>query len=380
MAKSCPSTSKYATNPLYICNTNTGRWVKKTSKIGKTLVNIPSPNVLVPPPNVLVPPPNVPCSSKSKLASNPLYICNPATKRWVLKTSSIGRRLLSTPPTVPTLPVVPPTVSTLPIAPPVPTLPIAPTVPTLPIAPPVVCSSKSKLASNPLYICNPVTKRWVLKTSAIGRRLLNPIVPIPPSIRSLNKNIITPITALSPLSWPLKGFEMVKLSRSEFQNLIDIYKHYHNLPTKGPDSFSERECFTLQELVPQQNLLDHNKVVLFHGTSLEHFKNMKKRGVNPIGGGLLGKGFYLSPNFSKANSYSYKGGSRRVILEVEVQDADCILVSCYKNSYTSSSSAYKCNDDYPVHTDKTGTVWQFIFRNQGDMNQKLQVKRVYELP
>lgn len=90
--KTCnPEVSKYKLNPkLYICNPQTGNWVLKDGEIGKVLVAAKSPHSK----SKLQPPPS--CNpTLPKYKANPkLYICNPVTKNLVLKTSTTGKKLL----------------------------------------------------------------------------------------------------------------------------------------------------------------------------------------------------------------------------------------------------------------------------------------------
>ena len=156
------------------------------------------------------------CSSKSKLASDPKYICNPKTGRWVLKEGKLGREILAI---QPPKKVTPKQVT--------PTKKLPSEIPCwdlnykkrcknfcrvknfekrkgkcvktrkpkdyllymdgifVPIIgskedlekigfeefPKEKCSSKSKFASNDKYICNPNTGRWILKTGKIGQTI-----------------------------------------------------------------------------------------------------------------------------------------------------------------------------------------------------------------
>jgi hypothetical protein len=155
-----------------ILNPKTGKYVLKTGKIGKLLLQLTetakssktcSPDV-----------------AKYKL--NPkLYICNPQTGNWVLKTGEIGKVLMAklekgkSPKSKPKSPkaktlIVQKQKSPKPKSPKAKT-PIVQKPKSPPKPPP--CDPKSPKATNPKYICNPATKIWVMKTSAIGKKLMN---------------------------------------------------------------------------------------------------------------------------------------------------------------------------------------------------------------
>ena len=77
-----------------VCNTATGRWVKKTGKIGKQILaqqNRRSTPRRSTPRRRSSPPPG-PCKRSSYKSGK---ICNPSTKRWVNKSGKIGKQLLA---------------------------------------------------------------------------------------------------------------------------------------------------------------------------------------------------------------------------------------------------------------------------------------------
>lgn len=100
--------------------------------------------------------------NKSYLLNPDNFVCNGKTGRWVLKTSSIGKNILKTKPPTPTS-TLKSIYDNL----------VAALTSTNP-AKKSVCNEKStKYLKNPdMYVCNPKSKMWVLKTSALGKKLV----------------------------------------------------------------------------------------------------------------------------------------------------------------------------------------------------------------
>jgi hypothetical protein len=73
MSKQCPSNSPKAQDPNYICNPQSGRWIKKDgARARKLKIGIFSS----------------PCPSNSPKAKDPSYICNGKTGRWIKRNGS----------------------------------------------------------------------------------------------------------------------------------------------------------------------------------------------------------------------------------------------------------------------------------------------------
>lgn len=74
--KQCPPNSPKAQDPDYICNPQTGRWIKKDGACARKLkIGIfSSPNYR-----------SKPCPFNSPKAQDPNYMCNPTTGRWIKK-------------------------------------------------------------------------------------------------------------------------------------------------------------------------------------------------------------------------------------------------------------------------------------------------------
>lgn len=89
-------------DPNYIYNPKSGRWVKRSGKIGRALVAAgttkPKPAAK---PVVAKPagkPSGKPCNNTKPQAQDPDYICNPKTGRWVKRSGKVGQSLAATKP------------------------------------------------------------------------------------------------------------------------------------------------------------------------------------------------------------------------------------------------------------------------------------------
>ena len=70
MSKQCPPNSPKAQDPNYICNPQSGRWIKKDGACARKLK---------------IGTFSSPCPSNSPKAKDPNYMCNPKTGRWIKK-------------------------------------------------------------------------------------------------------------------------------------------------------------------------------------------------------------------------------------------------------------------------------------------------------
>lgn len=125
-----------ARDPAFICNTETGQWVKVTGRIGARILARLQENEA----RVRQPAGGRRCNPDHPSARDPRYICNPQTGQWVLRTGAVGKRILQH----------------------------------RPQAQPQrgrVCDPNHWKARDRKYICNPQTGQWVLRTGAVGKRI-----------------------------------------------------------------------------------------------------------------------------------------------------------------------------------------------------------------
>ena len=173
-----------------ILNPKTGKWVLKTGKIGKLLLQTTKTKE------------GGTSSTKGTKTCNPevakykfnpnLYICNPLTGNWVLKSGDIGKLLIGGGAPYPTPGGYPSGTAQKGKSPkgklpkskspkgksPKGKLPKSKSPKgksSLNQKSP--CDPKNPKAQNSKYICNPASGIWVMKTSAIGKKLLNTINP-----------------------------------------------------------------------------------------------------------------------------------------------------------------------------------------------------------
>lgn len=201
--RECKSTGKNAGNSDYICNPETGIWVKKDGPTGKKILGGQLPLKQVKPVGKLQE-----CKSSAKNANNSAYICNPQTGVWVKKNGPTGRKILNSGQQVKS----PKKLS--------------------PIRSKKNCNPNGKNAKSPDYICNNETGLWVKKDGPTGRRILGSKrspSPMPKSIKSIKSipmhekckltNVDEPITNVYYYKYPLG----VVNSRISTYDIIGIF-------------------------------------------------------------------------------------------------------------------------------------------------------------
>ena len=95
MVKVCNENNSKAKDTNYICNPITGNWVLKSGTIGKKLIASDTKKVTKKVKG---------CNPTSTKAQDSKYICNPDTGNWVLKNGKIGKMLVKTKPKSPVKP------------------------------------------------------------------------------------------------------------------------------------------------------------------------------------------------------------------------------------------------------------------------------------
>jgi hypothetical protein len=145
--------------------------------------------------------------------------------------------------------------------------------------------------------------------------------------------------------------------------------------SKIPDS-----TYKLIDLVPKENILKNGKDVrMFHGTKMVHWKNIKKQGIQPVGGGSLGKGFYFTPSVARATDYLFRQKKEQkkknsekelapVLIELTIKDANTLTVGDLES-------------EFPIKTNpfENQTHWQFIVTSPIVIKQYFRYDRVYKL-
>jgi len=91
--KECKSSAKNATDPAYICNPETGVWVKKDGPTGRKIQS--SGKVKSPVKGKALVQGKKECNPNGKNAKSPNYICNNETGLWVKRDGPTGRRILN---------------------------------------------------------------------------------------------------------------------------------------------------------------------------------------------------------------------------------------------------------------------------------------------
>lgn len=188
MPQDCREEHKCSSNK--ICNTKTGRCVKKQGKIGKTILNMKNKSPVIQPQQN-------PIKSPCKKLCDPDKICNDKTKRCVQRSGKIGKSILEEQ----KIPVIP--ISKISISP-----------------KPVKSPCKKLCKSN--EICNPKSGRCVSRNGKIGKSIITdhdkavlPLLPIPtniptaPLIQIPEPSIMVRPTSLIPIQDQLVPIDQI---------------------------------------------------------------------------------------------------------------------------------------------------------------------------
>ena len=171
----------------------------------------------------------------------------------------------------------------------------------------------------------------------------------------------------TPPTTPPSSLE-IKISRAAFRALTN--KMSKTLPKN-----SYKEDAPLIALVPKENILKNGKDIrMYHGTNIKAWDNIKTKGIQPVGGGTLGKGFYFTPSVTEATRYFKEWGGQSVLIELVVKNADQLLVGEF--------TAAEMSTNFSTHPIMTQTftaqrMWQFIVRAQLLINEHFRIDRAF---
>lgn len=121
--------------------------------------------------------------------------------------------------------------------------------------------------------------------------------------------------------------------------------------------FLERKKYRAQELINPNNIFHHGSrqyIRMFHGTNLKHIISILQDGLQLVGGGLLGEGFYMTPSLEKSEQYILKQGQKKnnpIVLELFLPITT--TVSAY-NYHLPNSNLYTEKDSF----------WQYICKDE----------------
>jgi hypothetical protein len=99
---------------------------------------------------------------------------------------------------------------------------------------------------------------------------------------------------------------------------------------------------------------------MFHGTTSRYLSSILKHGLKTVGGGALGKGFYVTPSFEKASLYTAKvqqQHSSGYPLFIEVYIPYDTPTGCF------DPSREGCCPQAMLYTNPD-ELWQFVIKDQ----------------
>ena len=134
-----------------------------------------------------------------------------------------------------------------------------------------------------------------------------------------------------------------------------------------PGSRLSNESYPLSSLLSPNALVVKDGIPcarLFHGTRSQNLPKILRDGLRPVGGGALGRGFYMTPILEKALVYTSKSQQTQktetfpIVLEIFLPHPETIQVCCLDRS--SEDSCCKNGDLYTDYDE----LWQFLAKDQ----------------
>lgn len=185
-------------------------------------------------------------------------------------------------------------------------------------------------------ILNPKTKRCVKKAGAIGKKLLRQNLNNDNANKDDNNDkekLMEDVTKKVlerqvPIFFPAESAFATNMFKEKNKNItpsLSLFipnpsnKHKQD-PAKFTNSPLERGVsrFAIAESI---NVVEKSskRYLFFHGTRMKHLLNMINKGVQPIGDGRLGKGFYVSADPNVPSFYAAHGSAANLGDEVIIQ-------------------------------------------------------------
>jgi hypothetical protein len=166
------------------------------------------------------------------------------------------------------------------------------------------------------------------------------------------------------------------------------FSHLKKIKSKTAPKMMKNK--SLIDLIPPENILKNGKDVrMYHGTNLTNWNNIKKNKIKPIGGGMLGKGFYFSPSVTTASNYFkdyYSSKEKAVLVELTIKNAGELKVGEYKYSIHQQNTplitgGYSGSGLGTLGMYNSGYegIWQFIVRDQKIIDEHFKIHRVFIL-
>lgn len=123
--------------------------------------------------------------------------------------------------------------------------------------------------------------------------------------------------------------------------------------------------YTLSELLPAGALVEKDGktwVRLFHGTRSQNLNKLLRNGLKPVGGGTLGRGFYMTPVLEKAMIYTSKTQQLQMIHTFPII-IEILLPASTKVCCIDRARSETCCSVVPIFTD-FDELWQFVCKDE----------------
>ena len=185
----------------------------------------------------------------------------------------------------------------------------------------------------------------------------------------------------TPTQTPHKPLQYL-INNDIFKQLIQLRGHFVNLHHQlTPPQ-------RLIDLVPASNRFPNGKDIrVFHGTNEKFLSAFKEKGILPSkGGGLLGPGFYFTPDIKKAANYlklprgsQLLPGFRGIFLEIKIRNADQLWVTNFKGRPIDTITkllAEQTTSIVTVPNSKTNGLREFIVRDKKIVETHFVILRI----
>lgn len=174
--------------------------------------------------------------------------------------------------------------------------------------------------------------------------------------------------SFSPLEIPSfpqkKKINVFKKSENELKQIRNFTKRIAKIE---PISCSlQPKKMKLSELMNPNHVCEfENKkyIRMFHGTNSKHLTDILVNGLQLIGGGALGNGFYMTPSLVKAEQYNIKQQQKNCKLTP-------IVLELFLPMTTTVSAFPNIHDDANVYTEQN-EFWQFVTKNESFLKKSI---------
>jgi len=135
---------------------------------------------------------------------------------------------------------------------------------------------------------------------------------------------------------------------------------------------------TLFDLTPPENRINKTDVRMFHGTGfLSGWNKIKDYGIQPIGDGDMGLGFYVTPYVDRALQYAYANQKDTpVLIEIIIKEASKLKVQLLETKIKKGTD-FTSKNVVSLPTGG-GLIWQFAVSSPEIIKQHFRINRLYK--